>query len=145
MVATHPASALTRQPQEGQAGGDELVELLDLTEIKPANEELAAAFSSTLVSHNLVSHANQAKANDACARTCRAGKKSEAARGALFHPSAAYQVEEMLSPQEMDACWADVVARMPLAFSCARSLRTLVQLDLHGFCASQAARRCSPR
>ena len=57
MVGTHPASALTRQPQEAQAGDDELVELLDLTEIKPVNEELAAAFNSrpTLVSGDLVS------------------------------------------------------------------------------------------
>ena len=108
MVGTHPASALTRQPQEGQAGGDELVELLDLTEIKPANEELAAAFSSTLVSHNLVSHANQA--NDACAPAERA--RSAHSFQVLFHASAAYQVEKMLSPQEMDACWADVVARI---------------------------------
>ena len=49
-------AALTRLPQEAQAG-DELVELLDLTEIKPVNEELAAAFNSrpTLVSGDLVS------------------------------------------------------------------------------------------
>ena len=56
--------ALTRQPQEAQAGDDELVELLDLTEIKPVNEELAAAFGSrpALVSDNLVSaHAGSVK------------------------------------------------------------------------------------
>ena len=106
--------ALTRQPQEAQAGDDELVELLDLTEIKPVNEELAAAFSSrpTQVSDNLVSHANQA--NDACAPAERA--RSAHSFQVLFHASAAYQVEKMLSPQEMDACWADVVARIPLTF-----------------------------
>ena len=62
--------ALTRQPQEAQAGDDELVELLDLTEIKPVNEELAAAFNSrpTLVSGDLVS--TQRTLPSALSRVC---------------------------------------------------------------------------